>query len=146
MDRKVVDALLTLPEYHTFFRALSSWVGFKSTNVEFDVREREAGESKWATGALVKYAVSNILAFSSAPLNIVTWAGAGMFIIAVILGIQTLVRYFSGNAAEGFTTVIILILFIGSIIMIGIGIIGSYISRIYDEVKRRPKYIISKSK
>ena len=86
------------------------------------------------------------MAFSSAPLNVVTWAGIGLLIIAVVLGIQTLVRYFSGNAAEGFTTVIILILFIGSIIMIGIGIIGMYISRIYDEVKRRPKYIISKIK
>lgn len=146
LDRKAVDALLALPEYHTFFRALSGWVGFKTAKVEFDVREREAGKSKWSTGALVKYAVSNIMAFSSAPLNVVTWAGIGLLIIAVVLGIQTLVRYFSGNAAEGFTTVIILILFIGSIIMIGIGIIGMYISRIYDEVKRRPKYIISKIK
>ena len=146
LDRKAVDAILALPEYHTFFRALSGWVGFKTAEVEFDVREREAGKSKWSTGALVKYAVNNIMAFSSAPLNVVTWAGIGLLIIAVVLGIQTLVRYFSGNAAEGFTTVIILILFIGSIIMIGIGIIGMYISRIYDEVKRRPKYIISKIK
>ncbi len=146
LDRKAVDALLALPEYHTFFRALSGWVGFKTVKVEFDVREREAGKSKWSTGALVKYAVNNIMAFSSAPLNIVTCAGVGMFLIAIFLGIQTLVRYFSGNAAEGFTTVIILILFIGSIIMIGIGIIGMYISRIYDEVKKRPKYIVSRYK
>ena len=130
----------------SFFRALSSWIGFKTTTVEFDVQERAVGESKWSTIALIRYAVDNIMEFSSIPMQLVTGAGAVTFIIALALGIQTLVRYFCGKAAEGFTTVIVLQLFLGGILMIGMGIIGMYISKIYDEVKRRPKYIISRIK
>ena len=144
MDRKAVDTLLEMPERNAFFRAMSSWIGFKSTTIEFDVQEREAGESKWSTKSLIKYAITNIVGYSSAPMQIVTGAGVVVFLLGVILGIQTLVRYFSGHAVEGFTTVILLILIIGSIIMISLGIIGYYISRIYEEVKGRPRYIISK--
>lgn len=144
MDRKAVDALLEMPERNAFFRALSSWVGFKSTSVEFDVREREEGESKWSTRSLIKYAVTNIVAFSAAPMQFVTCAGGVVFLVAFVLGIQTLVKYFLGHAVEGFTTVILLILFIGSIIMMSLGIIGYYISKIYEEVKGRPRYLISK--
>ena len=144
MDRKAVDTLLEMPERNAFFRAMSSWIGFQSTTVEFDVQEREAGESKWSTKSLIKYAITNIVGYSSAPMQIVTGAGVVVFLLGVILGIQTLVHYFSGHAVEGFTTVILLILIIGSIIMISLGIIGYYISRIYEEVKGRPRYIISK--
>ena len=144
MDRKAVDTLLEMPERNAFFRAMSSWIGFKSTTIEFDVQEREAGESKWSTKSLIKYAITNIVGYSSAPMQIVTGAGVVVFLLGVILGIQTLVHYFSGHAVEGFTTVILLILIIGSIIMISLGIIGYYISRIYEEVKGRPRYIISK--
>ena len=132
-----------MPERNAFFRALSSWVGFRSASVEFDVQERTEGESKWSTGALIRYAVTNIVAFSSAPMQFVTFAGIGVFLLGIILGIQTLVKYFMGHAVEGFTTVILLILFIGSIIMISLGIIGYYISKIYEEVKGRPRYLIS---
>ena len=146
MDRKAVDAVLSMPEYHSFFRALSSWVGFKTASVEFDVQERLAGESKWSTKSLVNYAIDNIMEFSSLPMQLVTGMGTITFFIALILGLQTLIKYFCGNVAEGFTTVIILLLFLGSILMLGLGIIGMYISKIYDEVKHRPKYIISKTK
>lgn len=144
MDRKAVDALLAMPEKNAFFRALSSWIGYNSTTVEFDVREREEGESKWSTWSLIKYAITNIVAFSSAPMQIVTVAGIIVFIMAVIVGIQTIVKFCSGHAVEGFTTVILLILIIGSIIMISLGVIGYYISKIYEEVKGRPKYLVSK--
>ncbi len=144
MDRKAVDTLLEMPERNAFFRAMSSWIGFRSTTVEFDVQEREAGESKWSTKSLIKYAISNVAGYSSAPMQIVTGAGVFVFVMAVILGIQTLVKYFGGHAVEGFTTVILLLLLIGSIVMISLGIIGYYISRIYEEVKGRPRYIISK--
>lgn len=144
LDRKAVDALLAMPERNTFFRALSSWVGFRTTSVEFDVQERTEGESKWSTWSLIKYAVKNIVAFSTVPMQCVTVAGVVVFLFAVILGIQSLVKYFSGHALEGFTTVILLILIIGSIIMISMGIIGYYIAKIYEEVKGRPRYIIAK--
>ena len=146
LDRKAIDAVLSLPEYHMFFRALSHWIGFKTASVPFDVQEREAGRSKWSVRKLTKYAVNNIMAFSSVPLQIVTWIGVIAFIVSLVMGVQTLIRYFMGNAAEGFTTVILLLLFLGSIIMIGLGIIGMYIAKIYDEVKRRPRYIITKMK
>lgn len=144
MDRKAVDSLLSMPERNAFFRALSSWVGYKSTTVEFDVQEREEGESKWSTWSLIKYAVTNIVAFSSAPMQLVTVAGIFVFLLGLVVGGQTLVKFFMGQAVEGFTTVILLILLIGSIIMISLGIIGYYISKIYEEVKARPKYFISK--
>lgn len=144
LDRRAVNALLEMQEKNAFFRALSSWVGFEKTQVEFDVQEREEGESKWSTRSLVKYAVTNIAAFSSFPMQMVTVAGIISFVIAIILGIQTLVKYFCGMAVEGFTTVILLILLLGSLVMMSLGIIGYYIAKIYEEVKGRPRYIISK--
>ena len=144
LDRKAVDSLLAMPERNAFFRALSAWIGYKTTTVKFDVREREEGESKWSTWSLIKYAITNIVAFSAAPMQVVTIAGVLVFLFAIILGIQTLIKFFMGHAVAGFTTVILLILIIGSIIMISLGIIGYYISKIYEEVKGRPKYIISK--
>ena len=142
MDKKVVDVLLSLPEKNTFFRALTFWTGFKSTTVTFDVQERVAGKSKWSFTSLVKYAISNTTSFTTAPLQFVTFMGVLMIIFSVVLGVQTLVRYFMGTAVEGFTTVILLLLVIGGCIMISLGIIGHYLSRIYDEVKGRPKYIV----
>lgn len=145
MDRKAVDALLAMPERNTFFRALSSWVGYQTTSVEFDVQERTEGESKWSTMSLIRYAIQNIIGFSTAPMQMVTVAGVLVLLFALVLGIQSLFRYFTGRAVEGFTTVILLILIIGSVIMISLGIIGYYIARIYEEVKGRPRYLISKT-
>ena len=144
LDRRAVEALLEMPERNAFFRALSSWIGFRSISVEFDVRNREIGESKWSTKSLIRYAISNIVSFSSAPMTVVTITGILGLLFAVILGIQTLVNYFSGHAVEGFTTVILIRLIMGSLILMGIGIIGYYIAKIYEEVKCRPRYIISK--
>ncbi len=144
LDRKAVDAILLMPERTPFFRALSSWVGFRKTEVYFEVNEREIGSSKWSTLSLVKYAIRNITSFSSAPMQFVTIMGIVMLVFSVGLSIQSLYRYFTGNALEGFTTVILLLLFIGSILMLSLGIIGHYISRIYEEIKARPRYIIGR--
>ena len=142
MDRKAVDALMAMPEKGAFFRALSSWVGFSQIQVEFDVQERQAGQSKWSTGALIGYALRNITGFTTLPLHLVTGAGVVVFVMAVLLSIQTLLRYATGHAVEGFTTVILLILLIGSVMMISLGIIGYYLARIYQEIQGRPRYII----
>lgn len=144
MDRKAVEALLSMPERNAFFRALSSWVGYRTTSVEFDVQERTEGESKWSTWSLIKYAVRNIVGFSSAPLQMITVAGVLTLFFAIVLGIQSLVKYFCGHALEGFTTVILLLLIIGSLIMLSLGIIGIYIAKIYEEVKGRPRYFIAR--
>ena len=143
IDRKAVNAILSLPEKNAFFRALSAWVGFKTTSVEFDVQEREAGSSKWSSRSLISYAVRNITSFSSAPLQLITVCGGIVLVLAVIMGIQTLIRYFSGTAVEGFTTVILLILLIGSVLMLSLGLIGYYLAQIYNELKNRPRYLIS---
>ena len=143
MDRKAVNAILSLPEKNAFFRALSSWVGFKTTSVEFDVQDREAGTSKWSTRSLTGYAFRNIASFSSTPLQFITAFGMITLLFAIVMGIQTLIRYFSGNAVAGFTTVILLILLIGSMLMLSLGIIGYYLARIYEELKNRPRYLIS---
>lgn len=144
LDRKVVDVLLSLPEKNTFFRALTFWAGFNTTQIEYEVQERAYGSSKWSLWSLVKYAISNATSFSTFPLQLVTIMGLVAIVFSVILAIQTLVRYLTHNAVEGFTTVILLILIIGGFIMISLGIIGHYLARIYEEVKGRPKFIISK--
>lgn len=142
LDRKVVDSLLMMPERLTFFRAMSSWVGFKTEKVYFEVAEREVGESKWTTRGLIKFAINNITSFTSAPMQIVTVCGIVTFIVSLILGITTLVQKILGESEAGFPTVIILLLLTSSIIMFSLGIIGYYISKIYEEIKKRPRYII----
>lgn len=142
LDRKVIDVLNKMPE-RGFFRAISYWVGYNKTIVEYDVGERVDGESKWSTHGLIKYALSNISSYSTAPMQTVTVLGVLMLIISVIFGVWALIDKITGRALEGMTTVIIITIFIGSIIMISLGIIGYYIARIYEEIKGRPKYIIS---
>ncbi|MBR1663262.1 MAG: glycosyltransferase family 2 protein [Ruminococcus sp.] len=142
LDRSVVDSLNDMPERLTFFRAMSSWVGYKTEKVYFEVAERAAGESKWSVSSLIKYAVSSITSFTSAPLHIVTFCGVVTFLITLILGAHTLVNKILGNSAQGFSTVIILQLLMSSIIMFSLGIIGYYLSKIYEEIKKRPRFII----
>ncbi len=144
LDRKVVDTLNSLPERKVFFRALSFWVGFKKAEVSYRVQERTVGESKWSTRSLIKYAITNIASFSSAPLHLVTVLGIVTLVVAVVFGVISLVQKITGVAQPGFTTVILLLLLIGSFLMISLGIIGYYLARIYDEIKGRPRYIISR--
>ena len=145
LDRKAVNVLLNIREKNTFFRALSSWIGFKTKQIEFDVQERVLGETKWSSRALVKYAFSNITSFSTAPLQIVTFLGMIMLAASVVLSVNTLYQKIMGIALGGFTTVILLQLFTGSIIMISLGIIGYYIAKIYEEVQGRPRFIVAET-
>lgn len=142
LTKNVVDVLLDMPERKTFFRALSFWVGFKTCQVQYQVAERVYGKSKWSFFGLARYAVSNIISFSTQPLTVVSYMGALSLLTGLIVGIQTLVRWFSGKALEGFTTVILLLLLLGGGILVGLGIIGGYISAIYQEVKHRPRYVV----
>lgn len=142
LDRRVVEALNRMPERLTFFRAMSTWVGFKTEKVYFEVADRAEGESKWSVKSLIKYAVNNITSFTSAPLQIVTVCGVITFIVSLIMGVNTLYNKFSGSSEAGFSTVIILQLLTSSIIMFSLGVIGYYLSKIYEEIKNRPRYII----
>ena len=143
LDRRAVDTLLAMREKNAFFRALSSWIGFSTAQVEFEVQPRLEGESKWSVRSLVRYALTNIASFSTAPLQLVTLLGVVVFICSVVLGVWSLWQKATGQALEGFTTVILLQLLIGSILMICLGIIGYYIAKIYEEIKDRPRYIVA---
>jgi len=145
LDRKAVNVLLSMREKRAFFRALSSWIGFRTAEVPYEVRERAAGESKWSTWLLIKYALSNITAFTSLPLHIITGCGAASFLAALIVGIVSIVRLAMGRVVTGLTGAVILLLFLSGLIMVGLGIIGYYLGNIYMEIQDRPRFIVSET-
>ena len=135
--RRVAEVLVNMPERSPFFRALSSWVGFRKTTVEFEVQSRQKGKSKWQVKQLVKYAIDNISSFSPAPMQLVTLAGILMVTIAAGLGIYTFFHPVNSQIIS------VILIFSGGIILISLGIMGYYLWRMYDEIKGRPRYIIS---
>jgi glycosyltransferase involved in cell wall biosynthesis len=145
MNRKAVNAWLTMPERNVFFRGMTAWMGFTTVQIPFDVAQRSKGQSTWSYLKRLKLAITGITAFSSLPLQFVTFAGAVFLVFSIILGGQTVYLKLSGQAVSGFATVILLELIIGSFLMISLGIIGEYLARIYREVKRRPRYLVTES-
>jgi dolichol-phosphate mannosyltransferase len=143
MDIKVIDALNDMKERLTFFRALSSWVGFKTAVVEFEVQPRVHGTTKWSFRKLFKFALSSVTGFTNFPLHLMTVSGVMFAIGSLVIGGHTLYNFFQNNAYPGFSTVILLLLIIGSLLMFGLGIIGYYLCKIYEEIKFRPRYIIN---
>jgi polyisoprenyl-phosphate glycosyltransferase len=145
INRKVVDTWLAMRERNVFFRGMTAWMGFTTIQIPFEVGPRRAGKSGWSYLRRAKLALVGITTFSSFPLHLVTFAGVIFFVFAVGLGIETLYLKLVGRAFTGFTTVILLELIIASLLMISLGIIGEYLARIYEEVKGRPRYIITDS-
>ena len=144
LDRKAINAILDIQEQASFFRALTMWIGFKTTRIYYDVRERTNGKSKWSKLKLIRYAVSNITSFTSIPLHVITFLGVTTVVLGTVLSIITIYRYLIHESVEGFSTVIIMQCYSSGVIMVGIGIVGYYLSRIFDEIRKRPRYIISK--
>ena len=146
MDRKVVDAMRRLREHHRFMRGLSVWVGFRQTGVEYVREERYAGETKYPFSKMLRFALDGITSFSYMPLQLATYLGfiiAGLSVLAIIL---TVVLRLSGSQAFfGQATTLVMVLFLGGIQLISLGIIGEYLGRIYEEVKRRPLYIVDEA-
>jgi dolichol-phosphate mannosyltransferase len=134
-----------MKERLTFFRALSAWVGFTTAQVEFEVQPRLHGKTKWSFRKLFKFAVSSVTGFTNFPMHLMTVFGTLFLLLSVGLGVHTLVNFFQGQAEAGFSTVILLLLIIGSLLMLGLGIIGYYLSKIYEEIKFRPRYIVNES-
>lgn len=145
LDRKVVNELRNFDETKLFMRGLLSWIGFKQVSFKFAVEDRKDSKTRFSKKKLIQVAFNSVLTHTSKPLYLTIFAGVAFFIVSFVLAIQTLYNFFNGFAVSGFTTVILLLLISGSMIMISLGIIGLYISRIYDEVKKRPSYIISES-
>lgn len=146
MDRQVVKAWLRMNERHVFFRGMVAWLGFSRVEVSFHVPERlDGGSSRWSLLGLTHLALTAITAFSSKLLHIVSIFGVLFLMLAFVLGAQTLYLKFTGRAISGFSTVNLLLLITGSLLMISLGVIGLYLSRIYDEVKARPRYLVSET-
>jgi len=145
MSRKAVDAWLRMGERNVFFRGMTAWMGFTTVQIPFEVAQRSQGQSTWSYLKRIKLAITGITAFSSLPLQLVTFAGGLFLVFSVVLGAQTLYLKLAGHAVSGFTTVILLELIIGSCLMISLGIIGEYLARIYREVKGRPRYLVTES-
>lgn len=142
LDRRVLAAWGAMGERNVFFRGMSAWLGFRRQRIEFEVAPRAAGASGWSPLRLVRLAVNGITAFSTAPIHLITALGCLFLCFSIGLGLQTLYNKLYGGAETGFTTVIVLVLMVGSLILISLGVIGLYIARIYDEVKARPRYVV----
>ncbi len=143
LDRAAVDVLVQqLPERKRFYRGLAGWIGFRQETLWFDVAPREHGESGWSLHSLLSLAITAMVSFSSLPLRIVGGLGLVTFVLALVVGADAVWSWTRGDAVSGFTTIIITLLLIGSFVMFSLGVIGEYIAKIYEEIKRRPSYII----
>lgn len=142
LNQRALDSYSKLNEQELFFRGLVPWLGFKQEAVTYKIATRKTGVSKWNKLSRVTTAINAIASFSSFPLHIITVIGFIFLTGAVFMTLYTLYEWVLGQAPEGFTTIIILLLIIGSALMISLGIIGKYLAHIYNEVKDRPTYLI----
>lgn len=145
VDRQVVEALRALPERTRFLRGLRSWVGLRQTGIEYTRQARHSGESKYSLAKLFKLAFDGIVSFSTAPLKVALFLGlvvsaAGFALIVLIVYLRLSHRF----DLPGWTSLMVMVLFLGGIQLITIGIVGEYIARIYEEVKRRPLYLLAR--
>ncbi|MDP2136307.1 MAG: glycosyltransferase family 2 protein [Candidatus Didemnitutus sp.] len=146
LARPAVEAFNQLPESNRFFPGLRTWVGFKRADVLYDRKERAAGQPGQTMRRLVRYALDGLFSFSYLPLRTVTLVGMCVAGVGFALGVFYVTRRLFGVevAQTGFTTLVTLVLFLGGVQLIGIGVLGEYLGRIYDEVKRRPGYFIKR--
>ncbi len=146
LDRAAAEALCRLPERNRFFPGLRSWVGFPTAEVLYDRQERAAGQPQQTFGRLLRYALDGVFSFSYLPLRLLTYAGCFIAVMGFAAAIFYAVRRILGieTAPTGYTTLVTLVLFLGGVQLIGIGVLGEYLARVYDEVKQRPPYIVRK--
>ncbi len=144
MDRSAVDALNQLPERNRFFPGLRSWVGFQTAEIRYDRQERAAGQPQQTFRRLLRYATDGVFSFSYLPLRLLTYTGIFIavmgFAAAVFYAVRRLLNI--ETAPTGYTTLVTIVLFLGGVQLIGIGVLGEYLGRIYDEVKRRPLFLL----
>ena len=144
MDRKAVNALQSLPERRRFVRGMVSWIGFKQAGVSYDRHERKFGQTHYPLGKMIRLALDGITSFSTAPLQLATWMGVLVALMSMGMGLWALyIRLFTDQAVPGWTSVILAVLLIGAVQLLSLGMIGEYLGRTYEEVKRRPIYLIS---
>jgi len=144
MSRRVLDALTLTRERHRFLRGLVSWVGYPQIGVEYDRDERFSGRTKYPLSKMLRFAVDGITSFSEIPLRFASYFGFFISVVAFLVAFaEILIKLFTGYNLPGYTSTIFAILFLGGVQLIGVGILGEYIGRIYDQVKGRPLYLIA---
>ena len=146
IDRKVIDVLNAMPEHNRYLRGLRAWVGFRQSSVEFDRRERYAGESKYPLRRMVRLALDGVFSLSWAPLRMAVWLGLISAGVSLLFAIVLLVERLTSDhgSTPGWALTIVVVLFLGGIQLVCVGAVGEYIGRIYDEVKQRPLYIVAR--
>ena len=146
MTRPMVDTIVSMSEYNRFSKGIFGWIGFKTYWLPYENVERAAGETKWSFWKLFKYSLDGIINFSQAPLVISAWAGFFFVMLSILATIFVIVRkVMYGGSVEGWASLVCIILFIGGVQLFCTGVLGLYLAKTYQEVKRRPHYIISKS-
>ena len=142
MRRQMVNAVLSMTEYHRFSKGILSWVGFNTEHIAYEVQPREHGESKWSVLKLTKYAIEGIVAFSTAPLRLATVIGfiSSLLSVVYLMGVVIQKLFFEINV-PGYASTVVLILFMGGLVLFCLGIIGEYLAKIYVQMKNRPIYI-----
>ena len=144
MRRKVVDAILSMPEINRFTKGIYQWVGFKTKWIEFENAERRAGETKWSFWKLFAYAIDGILAFTTMPLQLASWGGllacGSSFVFLMWIYMRAMIV---GDPVAGWPSLVCIIVFLGGIQLLMVGIIGAYLAKVYLEVKKRPVYLIA---
>ena len=145
LDRAAVDALKQLPEQQRFMKGLFAWIGFRTKTLEYERKERIVGKSKFSVWKLWNFALDGITSFSTAPLRIWTYLGVVVALLTLVYAGFMVVKKLTGNVdVPGYASLFVAVLFLGSLQLISIGVLGEYIGRIYIESKRRPQYIVRK--
>ncbi len=142
LDRSVIEQYKQLHERGRFFRGLIQWMHYPTKRIPFDVPPRGDGTSRWSRIKLFHYALRNITSFSALPLQLVSWCGLFTLVVGIVFGTTAIVQKWLGHALDGFTTVILLQIFFSGALMLSLGVIGHYLARIHEEIKRRPSYLI----
>lgn len=145
LSNRVAEALVSYPERNIFIRGLVRTLGFKETEVKFDVKDRFAGKSKYTIKKMLDFALDGITSFSIQPLRLITAIGLLFVFIAIIEMIYTLISFIAGSSIIGWTYLLISVWLIGGLLLLSVGVIGEYTGKIYKEVKRRPRYLIEKT-
>lgn len=143
MSRRALDAFLSLPEQARFIRGMVAWVGFRQVPFPYDRDERLAGESKYPLGKMIRFALDAVTGFSTAPLRLASHMGLVLTALSLLLFAYIAVGWISGSAVQGWTSTMLVVVFLGAVQMFVLGMIGEYLGRLYVESKRRPLYLVA---
>ncbi len=146
VDRKALDSFLAMPERDRFVRGMFAWIGFRQAVVQFHRPPRAAGETKYSLTKMIRLAANGVVSFSDAPLRVALWAGLAISSLAILYGIWVIALWaMNANLAQGWSSIIVVVTFLGGANMLMTGVLGVYVGRIYAEVKRRPLYIVDRA-